>query len=109
VKLRLAPALLLLCCPGLAWADDTQYQPFPIGGRALGLGGAFTAIADDASAIHYNPAGIVDAKSPSLDVSTNLYGLQIGATTRGAPSPTRSPTSTRSSPSCRSSPPPPAS
>lgn len=76
MKLRLAAALLVLC-PGLAWADDTQYQPFPIGGRALGMGGAFTAIADDASAIHYNPAGIVDAKSPSLDISTNLYGLQI--------------------------------
>ncbi len=32
----------------------------PMGVRAAGLGGAFTAVADDASALFYNPAGLAD-------------------------------------------------
>ena len=60
-----------------ARADDTGYQPFPLGSRALSLGGAFTAIADDASALHYNPAGLVDAGSATVELSANLYGLEI--------------------------------
>lgn len=39
-----------------------KYNPFGAGARALGMGEAFTAIADDASAIYYNPAGL-----PQLD------------------------------------------
>ena len=30
----------------------------PMGGRALGLGGAYTAAGNDVEAINYNPAGI---------------------------------------------------
>ena len=31
----------------------------PLGDRAIGLAGAFTAVADDPSATYYNPAGLV--------------------------------------------------
>ena len=30
----------------------------PIGARATGLGGAWVAVADDATAVHWNPAGL---------------------------------------------------
>lgn len=75
---RLVPfALLALLTPSLALASDTNYQNYVLGGRAVGLGGAFTAIADDPSGILYNPAGLVDAFEPSLQVSTNLYGIEV--------------------------------
>jgi len=35
------------------------YRSIPIGERAIGLGGAFTGVANDPSATYYNPAGIV--------------------------------------------------
>ncbi len=34
-----------------------------IGARAIGLGGAFVSIADDASSVYWNPAGMPDIKS----------------------------------------------
>ena len=39
-------------------ADDTHYRGVPIGAHAVGLGGAFTGVADDVSAAYYNPAGL---------------------------------------------------
>ena len=47
---------------------------YGVGGRALGMGGAFVAVADDASGIYWNPAGLVGAKRIELSsMYTNLY------------------------------------
>ena len=67
----------LLAIPGVAYASDTHYQDYPVGGRAVGLGGAFVALANDPSGMYYNPAGIVDVKHSSVQLSTTLYGLEI--------------------------------
>ena len=40
-------------------AQAIYYRSLPIGERAMGLGGAFTGIADDPSATYYNPAGMM--------------------------------------------------
>lgn len=48
---------LLLVSHG-AHADDTHYRGIPIGAHAIGLGGAFVGVADDASATYFNPAGL---------------------------------------------------
>src|SRR5262245_56330695 len=38
-------------------------QPFEsVGTRALGMGGAFVAVADDSSAVYWNPAGLATGR-----------------------------------------------
>jgi hypothetical protein len=72
-------ALFVLVAPLVARGDDTHYQDFVVGGRAVGLAGAFTSLADDPSGIYYNPAGLADAHNTNLQVSTSLYGFERGS------------------------------
>jgi long-chain fatty acid transport protein len=71
----LAWAALALPCAS-ARADDTHYQDYPVGSRAMALGGAYAALADDPSGLTYNPAGICDTRQINVDVSASLYGLE---------------------------------
>jgi long-chain fatty acid transport protein len=52
-------------------ADQFHYHNLVVGERAMGLGGAFSAIADDASGVIYNPAGIGFALSSDISGSAN--------------------------------------
>src|SRR5688572_33179493 len=55
---------LLVACPGnLVFAQSIE----TVGSRALGMGGAFVAVASDSSATWWNPAGL--AAGPFLDIS----------------------------------------
>lgn len=68
-----------LLVASLAWGQDDAGQAgsflrYGVGGRALGMGRAFTAAADDASGIYWNPAGILGAKRMELaSMYANLY------------------------------------
>ena len=59
-----------------AKADDTHYQDILVGGRAITLGGAYTALSADSTGLYYNPAGIVDVGYADLQLSTSLYGFE---------------------------------
>ncbi len=61
---------------GRAEAQLLQYQDLILGQRALGMGGAFTAIADDPTASYYNPAGLSQLRQLQLEVSLPIYGLE---------------------------------
>jgi hypothetical protein len=46
---------------------------FGMGARAVAMGGSFTAVADDLSAIHYNAAGLAQIQQPELVLTHNTY------------------------------------
>lgn len=55
-------------------ADQYHYGNLLVGGKAIGYGGAYIAIADDLSAMHYNPAGLAfQEASTSASVNTMAF------------------------------------
>lgn len=66
--LKLA-GLFVLASQG-AWAAETAaFLDIGVGARALGLGGAYTALADDANSLYWNPAGLSQAEKREFTAS----------------------------------------
>jgi long-subunit fatty acid transport protein len=57
--------LVILIMASQAYAQK-EYDLLGKGARAAGMAYAFNAIADDATAISWNPAGIVQIKNPEI-------------------------------------------
>ena len=80
----------LLAAAALAWPSPARavspptvydnYQMVPIGSRAAGMGGAYTALACDEGALHYNPASLSCSDSSHLELSANAYVPIAGGT-----------------------------
>jgi len=74
--------LLLLCFASNSIAQDAgqpgEFLRWGVGCRALGMGRAFVAVANDASAIYWNPAGLMSLRYPGwwsvMLMGTKLYG-----------------------------------
>ncbi len=82
--LVLIAALVVGALPALA--QPTNYRDIPIGERSIGMGGAFTGVADDPSAAYYNPAGLVTGDKAQFSGSLSLFAfgrtkIQDGLTT----------------------------
>ncbi|MGA1824982.1 MAG: OmpP1/FadL family transporter [bacterium] len=68
--------ILSMMCMGMAEHIKAQEASLPIcpptvvgsGARALGMGDAFVAIADDATAASWNPAGLVQLQKPEMSL-----------------------------------------
>ncbi|HXS99432.1 MAG TPA: hypothetical protein VN915_02055 [Elusimicrobiota bacterium] len=77
MRLPLAASLALL----LAGPARGAFLDLGAGARAPGMGDAFTALADDAYAIHYNPAGLAQLDRPQFSAAySKLYlGLSDGS------------------------------
>lgn len=69
--------LLLVPAPGGVWATKYAGAWMEIGGgaRPLGMGGAFVAVANDASTVYYNPAGVSGwSKRQALFMHSERFG-----------------------------------
>jgi len=72
---------LIMVLSAVAFADGIgAFSAFKngIGARALAMGGAFVAVADDATAMLWNPAGLAQLGDTRLaGMSTDLFGMGI--------------------------------
>jgi len=76
-------AMFLPVSPAFAGGVGTtaaQFLKIGVGARALAMGGAFSAISDDLSAIYWNPAGLATQKKKQATASYSQYfqGIKIG-------------------------------
>jgi len=73
--LRVMLASIMLCAGARASADETHATPFPLGERALGMGGAYAAVASDPSAAYYNPGGLAFVADDALSASLSVHAF----------------------------------
>ena len=75
--MRFTRAFLLILVPALTWADfnssdrgttTANFLKLGVGARAEAMGEAYSAVADDASALYWNPAGLtrIDGQSATF-------------------------------------------
>ncbi len=74
LKARLCLALALTYLP--CAADLFNHKIVLVGDKGAALGGAFTGLADDATATYYNPAGLTQIKNIKLNVSAQVVQYQ---------------------------------
>ena len=80
-KIAFTAALcLMMLANALAWSNDGsagypgEFLRYGVGPRAMGMGGAFTALADDASAVYWNPGGLMNVmQNEFTSMYTNLF------------------------------------
>ncbi len=80
MKIHKIIIVIALAITNLALATDAagnaaDYLQIPVGATAAGMGGAFTSIANDATASYWNPAGLLQIKSnefTTMNANMNL-------------------------------------
>jgi long-subunit fatty acid transport protein len=70
--LTLTTALLGMALVSGSTFAETGYCAGMLGGKASGRGGAFAVMADDLTALYYNPAGLAKLDQTLLQVSNQL-------------------------------------
>lgn len=80
MRAQAAAIVMLLALPGSALAAevfekvgtfDGQFLKIEVGARASGMGGAFVAVADDASSVFWNPAGLARIPEDEQELDLN--------------------------------------
>lgn len=68
VLCRLGATLAILICPAASAQNSIEPPIVSPGARSLGLGGAFVAVADDATAAWANPSGLMQLARPEISL-----------------------------------------
>jgi len=71
-------AAISVCVQVTCWAD---FEDLGVGARPIGMGNAYTALADDVNAIYYNPAGLaqLDESQFTSGYGKLYWGLDDGS------------------------------
>ncbi len=79
---KLIPVLIFFLLVSISIQSQTviskyagEFMALGVGGRALGMGGAFVAIANDVTSGYYNPAGLANINYPQLSL---MHSEQFG-------------------------------
>ena len=79
-KFIIIPSILLLLITSAGIGDvkgpgttGANFLKIGVGARACAMGGAFTALADDATALYWNPAGLAQIKRAELYATYNSW------------------------------------
>ncbi len=76
-------ALLATALAAVAQETSIQFSFSNPGARSLGFGGAFVALADDATAAFANPAGLVQLTRPEISVEGRVWDYSTSFTAGG--------------------------
>jgi len=83
LRYLLAGLLLLMLIPGIIYGQakvgtaGAQFLEIGISARAVGMGDAFVAVSDDATAMYYNPAGLTQLYDREVVVAAIDYPADI--------------------------------
>ena len=72
-RIRFLLLRFFIVIPVTSLGADNNYRDFLVGGRAIGLGGAFTATANDVTSLLYNPAGLSFVESTSASAFPPVF------------------------------------
>jgi len=78
LSLILILALIPRPCLSVASSTGLDFLKIGVGARALALGEAYVAVADDITAIYWNPAGLVQLTQPEAGFTYNEWFEDIG-------------------------------
>ena len=85
-------SLIIFCTFAMAQENIPQKvisasSPNPVGSgaRAVGMGGAFIAVADDATAASWNPAGLTQLKKPEISFAYSFFKRRDDFSSRSHP------------------------
>src|ERR1035441_3884050 len=66
-----------ILCAQRVGISTAEFLKIGVGSRASAMGDAFVAVANDASALYWNPAGLVQFKDDQLLISHNMWVVDI--------------------------------
>lgn len=82
---RLAAAILMLMIPTAVFAQNPTIREYPVlykSPRAMGMGGAYTAIGGRVDSLFYNPAGLINIpQDKGWEVNVLNMSLEVGKNT----------------------------